>query len=330
MKTITFKCEVVTPMFLTGADGCTPELRPSSIKGAMRFWWRAMNGHLSLEELRKNEAEILGGSKEKEGRSKVIIRRLKSHNLLLSNEKLPFHGVSVNSSKGTFNINILEYLAYGTYQYQRGQGNVFIRSYIKPNQTFSINISYSRYLENEVINIFKMISTFGGVGSKTRNGFGSFKIRSINNEEGDYYFNLKKGSYLAYLPKYSAFSQKMRLWRTNIHDKWDDALAELGIAYREARGKIEKKHRYEKRQYIGAPIIIGKKQASKLDRHSKPYFMSVHYYENNNYIGYILYLPSEYAYGKENFNNSEETKHFKEACNSLNQYLSTKLEEVTL
>ncbi|OPX29474.1 MAG: type III-B CRISPR module RAMP protein Cmr1 [Candidatus Omnitrophica bacterium 4484_171] len=48
MKTITFECETITPMFLAGADGRTPELRPPSIKGAMRFWWRAMNGHLPL------------------------------------------------------------------------------------------------------------------------------------------------------------------------------------------------------------------------------------------------------------------------------------------
>jgi len=34
-------------MFLAGADGVTPELRAPSIKGAMRFWWRACNGHLS-------------------------------------------------------------------------------------------------------------------------------------------------------------------------------------------------------------------------------------------------------------------------------------------
>lgn len=47
-------------MFLAGADGTTPELRAPSIKGALRFWWRAMNGHLSLSELKKREGEIFG------------------------------------------------------------------------------------------------------------------------------------------------------------------------------------------------------------------------------------------------------------------------------
>ncbi len=60
MHTITFTCETITPMFLSGADGTTPELRAPSIKGALRFWWRAMNGHLSLSELKKQEGEIFG------------------------------------------------------------------------------------------------------------------------------------------------------------------------------------------------------------------------------------------------------------------------------
>ncbi len=61
-------------MFLAGADGKTPELRPPSIKGLMRFWWRAMNGHLPLEELKKEEGKIFGTSDEKIGRSKFNIR----------------------------------------------------------------------------------------------------------------------------------------------------------------------------------------------------------------------------------------------------------------
>jgi CRISPR-associated protein Cmr1 len=70
MHKITFTCETITPMFLAGADGSTPELRAPSIKGALRFWWRALNGHLSLGELKEREGEIFGNT---ERRSMVII-----------------------------------------------------------------------------------------------------------------------------------------------------------------------------------------------------------------------------------------------------------------
>ena len=71
MHKITFECETITPMFLSGADGATPELRPPSIKGALRFWWRAMNGHLSLPELKRIEGEIFGDTGRRSG---IVIR----------------------------------------------------------------------------------------------------------------------------------------------------------------------------------------------------------------------------------------------------------------
>jgi len=66
-------------MFLAGADGQTPELRPPSVKGLMRFWWRAKNEHLSPEELKKEEGEIFGASDEKIGKSKFSIRVFSSN-----------------------------------------------------------------------------------------------------------------------------------------------------------------------------------------------------------------------------------------------------------
>ncbi len=325
MNIIKFECETITPMFLAGADGKTPEFRPPSIKGAMRFWWRAMNGHLSIKELREEEGKIFGTSDEKIGRSKFSIR-VKPQELHSSKDKLPSHPVMVK----TYSINILEYLAYGTYEYEKGRGNIFIRDYIKPNQKFSLSIFLSDTLENDIINIVKLLSTFGGLGSRSRNGFGSFKILSINDENDSFYFNFKKNDYSLKLPKYSALSQGMRLWKTDQQDKWDDALAKLGIIYRNARNMLESKYVYSKRQYIAAPIIVGKSQESMMDRHSKPYFMSVHLAGNNKYVGYILYLPSEYAYGEEKIDNTKETKNFIKVCEEFNDILSKNLKEVIL
>ena len=62
---LTFECETITPMFMYGADGKTPELRPASIKGVMRFWWRAIHGHLKLKDLKEQEGEIFGDTDKK-------------------------------------------------------------------------------------------------------------------------------------------------------------------------------------------------------------------------------------------------------------------------
>lgn len=72
-------------------------------------------------------------------------------------------------------------------------------------------------------------------------------------------------------------------------------------------------------------------QRSKIDRHSKPYFMTVHK-QDDRFIGYILYLPSEYCDGLQhkNFNNEEETKKFGSVCDLLNGNIDTILQEVIL
>src|SRR5262245_63945216 len=43
--------ETVTPLFLGGAEPDTrAELRPPSLKGALRFWYRALDGNFRLGE----------------------------------------------------------------------------------------------------------------------------------------------------------------------------------------------------------------------------------------------------------------------------------------
>ena len=66
--------ETVTPLFLAGADGKTPELRPASFRGAMRFWLRALLGGVlgdDLEAVRREEARVFGDT---EGASPVVVQ----------------------------------------------------------------------------------------------------------------------------------------------------------------------------------------------------------------------------------------------------------------
>lgn len=74
LPSVTFECEVITPMFLGGADQ-QPELRPASIRGALRYWLRAALGGVigdnDLATLRRLEAEVFG---ETERGSLVIVR----------------------------------------------------------------------------------------------------------------------------------------------------------------------------------------------------------------------------------------------------------------
>jgi len=183
MYKITFECEVITPMFLAGADGKTPELRAPSIKGALRFWWRAMNGHLPIDVLRKKEAEIFGGSGENEGKSKFNIRI--SHGNIESDgyQPLPHHDNSDFCNKNKCKRN-----KYGNCY------KTFKLSAIQPEANFTVEFCLHNrtniIAKEKLKNLFILTSILGSLGKRSRRGFGNFKINQIDNTEFNESINL--------------------------------------------------------------------------------------------------------------------------------------------
>ncbi|MDD5205079.1 MAG: type III-B CRISPR module RAMP protein Cmr1, partial [Desulfobacterales bacterium] len=84
MNQLRFECEVLTPLFLGGAETrVKPELRSPSIRGALRYWYRAMLGGSSLVAISANENHLKAlrdyearvfGAKEKGSPVAVIVR----------------------------------------------------------------------------------------------------------------------------------------------------------------------------------------------------------------------------------------------------------------
>lgn len=164
MGEIIFTCRTITPLVLTGADGKTPELRPPSIKASLRFWWRALNGHLSLKELRKIEGDIFGNNNR---RSNLIIR------------------VSANEQLRTGKVALLP---HKTEEKQKSLTDAF-----SENQEFKVVINYFEKKiceddnqidlnQNYVKNLFVIACTLGGWGKRSRRGLGSIEITEIDGE----------------------------------------------------------------------------------------------------------------------------------------------------
>lgn len=158
MKEIIFSCEVITPMFLNGADGQTPELRAPSIKGAMRFWWRALNGHLSLVDLKKRESEIFGGSGEKVQRSNIIIQMLSKNETRTSTHELvphkPFMKANAFNPGTMFEIRLM------------------LKEFYDENGIIYFTVEH---LES----LFCLTCYLGGFGKRVRRGMGSVNIQKI-------------------------------------------------------------------------------------------------------------------------------------------------------
>ncbi len=303
IEKLDYKLEVVTPLFLGGADPKKSEIRSPSLKGILRFWWRAIYGPLIIDhmnnntekgiiELKKLETDIFGSQ---ESKSKVSIS-FNTNDGKPTCERLP-KGTeyTVNISNKNKNLGIIDYLAYGLHEYDRSIKDFkYIHSYYKTRTNLNLKLCLLGLKENQknqVLLALKSLISFGGLGAKSRNGFGSLYVN-------DLYINLSdlpciKNEIL--LP-YTAFSNKAKLLIFPKQDSWSTALSDIGLAYRENRLTLENKNNYTRRGYIGRPIVQSKSNNNeeiKTGRHSKPFFLHVNKI-GQYYQGQILFLPYHY------------------------------------
>jgi CRISPR-associated protein Cmr1 len=321
----TYDVDVVTPMFLGAADPKEAELRAASIKGMLRFWWRATCGIDKLEEMKTKENDVFGSTSTKSSFS-ISVKTKDNCDIKIKTEFNEYKNkrsiYSKYSVEGHNNLNpyILDYLSYGTYDYKREQhSNIYNKKHIEPEFKFSIifNFYNNKYI-TEIIKSFQYLLSFGGIGAKNRNGFGSIYCDKVE------YANAKNISNND-LKYFSALSKESKCYEfLEEFDSWEGALCKIGSAYRIARLSIEPKHLYKKRQLISAPLQVqaNNRNEAALDRHSKPFFLKVQKIKSNGqckYKGLILFVPYLYLYGKNGNGNNDIAQFNKyiEACNKL-------------
>lgn len=171
MKALTLECETVTPLFLFGAYGNIAELRASSLKGIIRYWWRAVNADLDIDTLRESEQKIFGGTSNSGGdsnRSKVILRIMNNNNFYQINNKLTDEIHDLNPNTGDHCG--ISYLLYSV----SGMTN---KPYIKSGTKFLIKISASDDVTDDLMKSLIAFQYFGALGSRSRRGAGSISMR---------------------------------------------------------------------------------------------------------------------------------------------------------
>lgn len=165
-----------TPMFAGGANPNEAELTPTSFKGIMRFWWRALNWSKirllesndaeALKELHKQESRLFGvatnNEREKAGHGACLI-----NTLTLSGNKTWQYSSKRNG------INYL--MGQGLYSFKDGLS----RQALDMSQTFDIEFTVEQDYHEAVIDVLKIIGLLGGLGSRSRHGFGSVTLKAL-------------------------------------------------------------------------------------------------------------------------------------------------------
>lgn len=146
----TIDCKLITPMLMHGENTSVAELRPPSIKGAMRFWWRAIHGDLTLKELKEQESQLFGGTGED------------------------------SAVKSSFRIKIGQTLSNPISVNSLPHKRVMTNGY-KENQKFKIQFLGKEL--NTIEKIFELSTILGGFGLRSRRGFGSVEIIKEHSSE---------------------------------------------------------------------------------------------------------------------------------------------------
>lgn len=167
---------VNTPMFLSGAnqDACA-ELRAPSIKGALRFWWRATqwarikssqtDSGAALHELHKQEAAIFGSASG--GQSQILLTIRPSMNTSMVNIGLTLE--ETDKRPGAI------YLGYGVMD----TNGRLTRSALRPPLEIIVEILCRDGISKSVLDASKLFGLLGGLGSKVRKGYGSVTLTHL-------------------------------------------------------------------------------------------------------------------------------------------------------
>jgi CRISPR-associated protein Cmr1 len=208
MEKISFEIELVTPMFMGGADPQNqPELRAASLRGLLRFWFRAIYPN-EVEA----EQEVFGAM----GKRSPLKLTVEPVHLRPGRARSP-------------NLRDYNYLGYGLIGHDR-QSRQFltVRPYLEPGSTFRVTFTFSPLVKDEdkeeVIRSFWALAMLGGLGARSRRGFGAFYVTSVTPslklaftmaDEKEYEKKLQSFiqniSKVSGLPEYSCFSDKSQV-----------------------------------------------------------------------------------------------------------------------
>ena len=176
---------VVTPMFCAGATPSHAEVRAPSFKGVLRFWWRALAWSRlrgDLKAIKKEEDKLFGSAGG--GRSKVSMRVNMDGRQRTIRENTV---LTVSEEKSSVVGEGARYLGYGVMEAfpsktKNTKAGQLTRSCVRAPFDFTIQMRGRNLTEAEsssLENALVALGTFGGVGAKSRKGYGSLVLKSL-------------------------------------------------------------------------------------------------------------------------------------------------------
>lgn len=260
MNRQTIDLEIVTPCFLGGTKG-TAEWRAASIRGHLRWWFRAVAGAAfrgDLDEVRDAE-DLLFGSTERG--SLLRIRTFNTPAVTPGGEHCALGQVLTaeqiaelwgdNNAATVRRLRLAQdgsrpvhYLGFGPII-----GNRLDRPYLRPGSSVQIEIVWMRSVDESLRRLFDQALWawlhLGGIGGRCRRGFGSLQQTPVPVDRTDFTEQaqalLRMGKGAGRLStEWTCFTAQSRIFLArNACRSWTEAMTLLGawlIAFRRRYG----------------------------------------------------------------------------------------------
>ena len=291
----------MTPAFLAGAaqDASDCDLRPATLRGLLRWWWRTMHaGHLRSGELAELEALVWGDTESGspvsislEPRSRAKPLEYRKSTIMREHKLAAPRGRAI---QGLF------YTSYG--MDEKSSSRRYLDAGARWDLVLTARDGYWRKTETVPAKLMMeqaeaalwLLARFGGAGSKSRKGFGSFTsldLHSIRSIE-DCMENAKRLRVACGLPsspnrrESKTPALEHRIQTKDIATGWSDpwfALDKVGAVY---QGFIKDRCRKEERVAFGLP------RRGQKGRYASPVHWSLDRRSNGELLVRLIAFPA--------------------------------------
>lgn len=310
MKTIEATYQMVTPMFIGGADGSPSDgVRPPSFKGALRFWWRALHwgeflneaNHdeaMALKALHQKEAELFGSAAKdgKGGQGCFLLKIIQPESFQVDNQ---WPAIKPLKESGYLGMGLWESGSKEKDNFQPHRQNIMTK------EPFTIHLLLNKTASDEdkkqLCRALKALGLFGGLGSRSRRGFGALAIQSINHDSfacqsvDDYESVLKELFSIApaeVLPPFTAWSESSRIGLLQPCSNAKEAHKKAAACFYNVRGMKAEVRGTDKRGF-GQPLPLKPMKKEYDQRRASPLFFHIHPV-GNQYVCSHLFMPAQF------------------------------------
>ena len=297
MTVINATYRIVTPMFIGNAEQKADSVRPPAIKGALRFWWRALNWGRCLQEagsesvaltqLHRQEASLFGSAADENGagQGRFLLR-------VRQQPRIALETVWPQNNTGS------GYLGYGL----MATNDQLHREGLKEGADFTMELRFKPGTPSSdvetLIETLRVWSLFGGLGSRARRGFGAVTLLELNGQDE----RLDQPAYEAAaqrilidaveveaFPPYTAFNRHARFGIVATGREARETHNQAGLAYKNHRGQAS-----ELRGAAKIPFGLPLQGVVLESRRASPLLFHIHALRDGSFAAGVLYLPAEF------------------------------------